>query len=131
MKKTKKEEKKKLCTVVLRAHAAECVRLTGLRGTPAGMTTTSASLSAAASDSWCPVILAGLSQWDRSAVTPWITGEISYTDSSVIRGCCFRRRDRGWPIPPGEGEYTATQQQQTGDERGSGGMRAGEAPRPL
>ena len=53
----------------------------GLRGTPAGMTTTSAPVSASTSPSFLkPVTLAFVGMWLRSAATPGVKLATSYSD---------------------------------------------------
>mmetsp|Transcript_33781 Transcript_33781/g.46777 ORF Transcript_33781/g.46777 Transcript_33781/m.46777 type:complete len:233 (-) Transcript_33781:62-760(-) len=73
----------------------------GLRGTPAGITTTSAPASAAPSDSLptYPITLHGESMWLRSAATPGVF-TMSYSLSSEISGLILSSMASGWPIPP-------------------------------
>ena len=73
----------------------------GLRGTPAGMTTTSAPSSALCRFSLPlkPVVLARVLMCDRSAATPGVL-TMSYRLSAEIASFCFSSSDRGWPMPP-------------------------------
>jgi hypothetical protein len=73
----------------------------GLRGTPAGMTTTSAPSSALCRLSLPlkPVTLARVLMCDRSAATPGVL-TMSYSDSAEMASFCFSSSDSGWPMPP-------------------------------
>lgn len=71
------------------------------RGTPAGMTTTAAPISAflSCSGPMCAVTRAGVLTWERSAATPGVP-TISYKASSLTRSLVFSSRERGAPMPP-------------------------------
>lgn len=88
----------------------------GLRGTPAGITITSAPCSAfSRSSCGYPVVFAGVLMCERSVATP-TARRTSYRRSSVTSGLSFSRSDSyigrsvrvednagrrtGWPIPP-------------------------------
>lgn len=73
----------------------------GLRGTPAGITTTSQPSSAFFSSAGptCALTLHLVSMWLKSAPTPFVCWT-SYSDKWSKSGDCLRRSDSGWPMPP-------------------------------
>mmetsp|Transcript_37465 Transcript_37465/g.106280 ORF Transcript_37465/g.106280 Transcript_37465/m.106280 type:complete len:241 (-) Transcript_37465:14-736(-) len=73
----------------------------GLRGTPAGITTTSQPSKAfLRSSPTKPMVFAPVAMCDKSTATPVQSNETSYNVSSATRGFNFRSRDNGWPMPP-------------------------------
>merc|ERR1719464_1315239 len=73
----------------------------GLRGTPAGMTTTSQpSKDFFRSSPTKPVHLAPVQMCERSAATPGVMGATSKQVRAVTRGLSFMSKESGCPIPP-------------------------------
>mmetsp|Transcript_36749 Transcript_36749/g.55476 ORF Transcript_36749/g.55476 Transcript_36749/m.55476 type:complete len:222 (+) Transcript_36749:579-1244(+) len=73
----------------------------GLRGTPAGITTTSQpSRAFVRSSPVYPVVLAPVAMCERSAATPGVMGATSKHVNSVTLGFNFSNKDRGCPMPP-------------------------------
>mmetsp|Transcript_13014 Transcript_13014/g.33529 ORF Transcript_13014/g.33529 Transcript_13014/m.33529 type:complete len:318 (+) Transcript_13014:249-1202(+) len=73
----------------------------GLRGTPAGITTTSQPSRALVSSSPVkPVHEELVAMWERSAATPGVMGATSKHVSAVTLGLIFSSSESGWPMPP-------------------------------